>query len=169
MKSTFISTLSGLMLTLFIVNDSLAQKTSMITLPDITVTSTTNVSKKVSDVFKATFKDAVNTQWSRLNKDFLVTFITGDLKNSVRFHKNGEMLYHIKYGGEKNLPEKVRKLIKSQYAYVDFSINQAFNVLEENRNIWVVNLEDNKKFMIVRVEDGELEEVSNLNKSLAAN
>jgi hypothetical protein len=134
-------------------------------LPDVTVTSTTNVSKKVADIFKATFPDAENATWSKLNKDFLVDFITKDLKNRVLFQRNGSIVYHIKYGHEKNLPEEVRKLIKSTYSYVDLNITNAINVQEDRRNIWVVNLEDNKKLVVVRVEEGELEEVSSLNKS----
>src|SRR4051812_15627067 len=152
---------------LFILNFLEAQEEGMKKLPDVTVTSTTNVSKKVSDIFKTTFPDAVNPQWSRLNKDYLVEFITADLNNRVLFHKNGSIVYHIKYGGEKNLPKEVRRLVKSNY--VDYNIIKAINVQEDQRDIWVVNIEDNQKFVIVRVEGGELEEVSNLNKSVAAN
>jgi len=166
MKANIIYRLSCFLLTLFIVNVVPAQETGMKKLPDVTVTSTTNVSKKVSDIFKATFPDAQNAKWSKLNKDFLVEFITADLNNRVLFHKNGAIVYHIRYGGEKNLPTEVRKLVKSNY--FDYNIIKAINVQEDNRDIWIVNLEDNKKLLIVRVEGGELEEVSNLNKSVAA-
>ena len=168
MKIPIIATLGGCLFTLFTVNSSVAQKTGMTTLPDVTVTASANVSKKVAEVFNATFKDAQNVQWTKLNKDFLAQFITADLKNRVLFHKNGEIVYHLKYGHENNLPQEVRKLVKSQYDYVDFNIINAINVLQDRRNIWVVNLEDNKKLIIVRVEDGEIEEVSNMNKSLAS-
>ncbi len=169
MKILFIAALGGCMLTLFTVNNAIAQKKGMTTLPDVTVTSTSNVSEKVAKVFNAMFKDAQNVQWTKLNKNFLAQFITADLKNRVLFHKNGEIVYHIKYGHENNLPQEIRRIVKSQYSYVDFNITSAINVLQDRRNIWVVNLEDNKKYVIVRFEDGELEEVSNLNKSLATN
>lgn len=149
-------------LLLFIVNILQAQEQGMKRLPDVTITSTTNVSKKVSDIFKATFPDAQDARWSKLDKDFLVDFITADLNNRVLFHKNGAIVYHIKYGGEQNLPKEIRRLVKSNY--VDFTISKAINVLEDKRNIWVVNLEDDKKILVVRVEGGELEEVSNLKK-----
>src|SRR4051794_8328335 len=134
---------------LFIFNLLLGQENGMKKLPDVTVTSTTNVSKKVSDIFKASFPDAVNPQWSKLNKDYLVEFITADLNNRVLFHKNGAIVYHIKYGGEKNLPTEIRRLVKSNY--VDYNIVKAINVQEDQRNIWVVNIEDDQKFVIVRV------------------
>ncbi len=155
MKFQFISALSGFMLALFSVNSIQAQEGGMKKLPDVTVTTTTNVSKKVNDIFKATFPDATNEKWSKLNKDYLVEFITADLNNRVLFHKKGSIIYHIKYGTEKHLPSQVRKLVKSNYDYVDYHITKAINVQEDRRDIWVVNLEDDKKFVIVRVEEGE--------------
>jgi hypothetical protein len=72
------------------------------------------------------------------------------------------MIYHITYGGEENLPSDIRKIIKPNY--YDYNITKVVNVNEADRNIWVVNMEDAKRFIIVRVENGELEEVQNLNK-----
>ncbi len=42
----------------------------------------------------------------------------------------------------------------------------AIKVEVDNREIWVVNMEDKKNLITVRVEDGEMEEVKNLQKSL---
>lgn len=167
MKTQFLSKFGSFLLTILIVSSLQAQEGGMKKLADVTVTTTTNVSKKVSEIFKKSFPDAENAKWSRLNKDFLVEFITADLNNRVLFHKNGAIVYHIKYGGEKNLPSEVRKLVKSNY--YDYNIVKAINVLEDRRDIWIVNMEDNKKFVIARVEEGELEEVSSLNKTLASN
>ena len=69
----------------------------------------------------------------------------------------------MSYGHENNLPKEVRRLVKSNY--VDFNIAQVINVQENNRDIWVVSLEDDKKLIMARVEDGALEEVSNMDKS----
>lgn len=166
MTINFFHKIGMFLLTLCIVNTIQAQENGMKKLPDITVTTTTNVSKKVSDIFKATFKDAENPVWTRVNRDYLVEFITRDINNRVLFHRNGTIIYHIKYGSEKNLPREVRRLVKSNY--VDENITRAMNVQEGGRDIWVVNMEDNKKYIIVRVEGGELEEVSNVNRSVAS-
>ena len=155
--------LSSLILLLFAGN-LLGQQTGVKTLPTVTVTSTSVVSKKVSDAFQSTFKNAENTTWYRLNKDYLVKFITGDMNNQALFKKNGALVYQISFGHENNMPPEVRRLVKSNY--VDFNIVQAVNVQQDNRTIWVVNLDDGKKLIIARVEDGALEEVSNLEKSL---
>lgn len=167
MKLRLISLLSGSLFTLFIAGNLKAQQNDLKKLPDVTVTTTTNVSQKVADIFKTSFPDAENAKWSKLNKDYLVDFITADLNNRVLFHKNGAMVYHIRYGSEKHLPTEVRRLVKSNY--VDYNIVKTINVQEDRRNIWIVNMEDVKKFVIARVENGELEEVSSVNKSLAAN
>lgn len=168
MKTQTIFRLGSFLITLFFVSGLQAQKNNMKKLPDVTVTSTTNVSQKVEDIFKKSFPDAQDAKWSKLNKDYLVEFITADIDNRMLFHRNGAIVYHIRYGGEKNLPTAVRRLVKSNYDYVDLNIIKAINVQEDRRDIWVVNLEDSKKFVVVRVEEGELEEVSSLNKSLAS-
>src|SRR6478672_8840507 len=129
-------------LLLFLCAGSLQAQDSIKTLPPVTVTSTATVNQKVSNAFNASFKDAVSPTWYRLDKDYLVKFITGDMNNTALFKKNGAMVYQISYGHENNLPKEVRHLVKSNY--VDYNIVQTINVKQENRNIWVVNLEDDK-------------------------
>jgi hypothetical protein len=161
-RLSFLSLCSGLFLLLF-ASSVQAQQNGIKTLPNVTVTSTASVNQKVSDAFHSSFKDAVSPTWYRLNKDYLVEFITGDMNNRALFKKNGSLVYQISYGHENNLPKDIRRLIKSNY--VDYNIKQAINVKEDNRDIWVVNLEDDKKLIIARVEDDALEEVGNYNKS----
>ena len=153
---------AGLFILLF-ATGAYAQDKGIKALPPVTVTTSANVSKKVLASFQSSFKDAVSPIWYRLNKDYLVEFIVGDMKNRALYQKNGAIVYQISYGHENNLPKEVRRLVKSNY--IDFNIVQAINVQEDERNIWVVNLEDNDKFIIVRVEDEALEEVSNLDRS----
>ena len=163
MKNLVISKFCGGLLFLLFAGSLQAQETGVKTLPPVTVTTSASVSKKVSDAFNASFKDAVSPTWYRLDKDYLVEFITGDMNNRALYKKNGVIIYQISYGHENNLPKEVRRLVK--YNYLDFDIIQAINVIINNRNIWVVNLEDNKKLIMARVEDGALEEVSNMDKS----
>lgn len=140
-----------------------AAQDTMNTLPPVVIVTKTNVNKAVSDAFARQFKDAMDPVWYRMNKDYLVSFITADMKNNALFKKNGRLVYHIRYGHQNNLPEDV--LTKVQQAYADYNITNAVNVRENNRDIWVLNLEGLKKLIVVRVEEGELEEVGNYNKS----
>ena len=68
---------------------------------------------------------------------------------------------HIKYGTEANLPDDVRKLAKPNL--VECNITNAINMEQDQRNIWVINMEDRKN-VIVRVENGEVAEVGNYDK-----
>src|SRR3954451_9637882 len=95
-------------LSLLLFAGSLHAQDSVKTLPTVTVTSSTNVTKKVSDAFHDDFKDAVNPTWYRLDKDYLVKFIMGDMNNSALYKKNGALVYQISYGKETNLPKDVR-------------------------------------------------------------
>ena len=105
----------------------------------------------------------MDPQWYRLNKNYLVTFITGDMKNNALFKKNGRMVYHIRFGTESNLPEEIKQQVMS--GYPDYNITRAVNVKLDNRDLWVVNLEGMKKWIIVRVEEGQMDEVENYNKT----
>lgn len=132
-------------------------------LPNVTVTTTSKVSEAVGKSFEKYFKNAVRPQWYKLNKNYFVKFISEDQKNTALFSKGGTLIYHISYGHENNLPEDIRKMVKS--SYIDLNITTAIKVEEGGRNIWVINLEDEKNLVLVRVEDDQLEEVGKYNKS----
>lgn len=131
-------------------------------LPPVTVTATTNVEKAVTSSFDRNFPDALDAQWFRMSKKYLVRFMMTDQQNSTLIKKDGQIVYHIAYGYEKDLPSDVRMIVRTHYP--DFSITKAITVEEQDRKIWVVNLEDKMKLILVRIEEGELEEVGNYNK-----
>ena len=164
MKKQLISCISGGLISLLSVNISFAQEESFKELPSITVSaSTSNVSAKVNKAFDQYFKGASHQRWYQLEKSFLVKFIQNDQENRALFTKNGSLVYHISYGAEKNLPSDVRGLVKS--TYYDQSITRVLKVNQEQRNIWVISLEDVKEHIMVRVEDMELEETQRMQKS----
>jgi hypothetical protein len=132
------------------------------TLPPVTVTATTNVEKTVTSTFDRAFPDALDAQWFHMSKRYLVRFMMSDQKNSALIKRDGQIVYHIAYGYEKDLPSDVRMIVRTHYP--DFSITTAITVKQEGKTIWVVNLQDMKKLILVRIEDGELEEVGNYNK-----
>ncbi|HEU0111225.1 MAG TPA: hypothetical protein VFQ73_10135 [Flavisolibacter sp.] len=145
------------------IQTAVAQVDTMKTLEPVVIYAKSNVNKAVTDAFDKHFKDAMDPQWFRMNKDFLVTFITGDMKNNALFRKNGKMVYHVSYGQDHNLPDELKTQV--QNGYPDYNITRVVNVKMDNRDVWVVNLEGLKKWIIVRMEDGELEEVENYDKA----
>jgi len=63
---------------------------------------------------------------------------------------------------EKNLPTEIRHLVKSNY--YDQTITWVYKVNQDNRNIWVLSMEDARDLVMLRVEDMELEETQRLHK-----
>src|SRR5437899_6911237 len=102
---SFLRLYVGLFLMLFATNLQ-AQQNGIKTLPNVTVTSTATVNQKVSEAFQASFKGAVSPTWYRINKDYIVKFITGDMNNTALFKRNGALVYQISYGHENNLPKE---------------------------------------------------------------
>ena len=122
-----------------------------------------NKSSKVQSAFSNYFKNAANESWSKINKNYHVSFTVDGKKNRAMLTKAGNLIYAILYGSEKDLPKEVRKQIKG--TYYDYSIMSAIKVQQNNRMIWVVQMEDEKTNLTVRVEDGEMEEVRQFIKS----
>jgi hypothetical protein len=136
---------------------SAQEKDSIVTLPTVTVTTTTVVTKEVDKSFKNGFPAAQNLRWYKLDKDYLAKFIENDMKHQALFAKNGFLKYVISYGYQNHLPEDVLNKIKD--AYDGYNITSVANVKSEDRNIWVANLENEDHLVIVRFEDEEMEEV----------
>jgi len=145
-------------------NKILAQDTAQYkVLPPVTVTATTTkVPEKVWKSFGNYFTGAYDSRFYKINKDYLAKYMLNDQQNRALFTKRGNLVYHISYGYEKNLPEELRKQVKT--SYYDYSITKAVKVTEADRLIWVVSLENDKRFLLVRLEDGEMEEVQQLDK-----
>lgn len=141
----------------------IGRTSAQIVLPEVTITGTAkNVPAKVDQAFKSTFTDAQDPRWYQANKNYLVKFITNDMKNNALFRKNGSIVYNISYGYEKDLPASVKSLVNERYS--TYNIVVAINVKQDQRDVWVVNLEDDKRNITVRVEDGELNEAARSRK-----
>ncbi|HTQ64684.1 MAG TPA: hypothetical protein VMI12_07795 [Puia sp.] len=139
-----------------------AQDTLYKKLPTITVYSSTKVSNEVSKAFRSTFPDAEKAVWYKASENYLVRFMTNDQTNRALFEKNGMLVYHILYGNESNLPDNIHKMVKSNYSGYD--ITMVIYVSQDERNVWVINVENSQKLIILRSEDGELEKVNTYNK-----
>ncbi len=163
MKPLFKIGLGMLIVHFSVINTTRAQDTSFKTLPTITITAASKVNREVSNAFKNTFPEAKEAVWTKMDKNYLVKFISRDQNNRALFTNKGQLVYHIRYGQEQNLPDDVRNLIKKNYA--NYNITNVIYVSQDERKIWVVNLEDQKKLIVARVEEGELEQVDSYNKS----
>jgi len=147
---------------LIVASAAAAQDTAGIkSLPPVTVKSST---KKIPDriwkSFSSYFAYPENPRWFRANKNYLVKFMIYNEQNRALFTRRGNLVYHISYGYENNLPEDLRNQIKNSYS--GYEISRAIRVTESNRTIWVVNLEKGKELVLIRIEDDEMEEIQRL-------
>jgi hypothetical protein len=164
MKTKILAAFKALLLPVLFAGTSFAQEESSLKeLPPVSITASTNVSAKVNKAFSQYFKGATHLRWYEIDKKFLIKFIMNDQENRALFTGNGQLVYHISYGTEAHLPAEVRNLIKS--SYYDQKITRMLKVNQDNRNIWVVSMEDAKDYVMVRVEDMELEETQRMEKS----
>lgn len=162
MKTLIIFLLCGCMLS---ANQGFAQKQKSEMLPVVTISAGSNVSQEVHNAFLDRFKNAEDLRWFNVNKNYLVKFIMEDQEHHAVFTKNGDMLYHIAYGVEKDLPPSVLVEIKSQYD--KYKIGRVFNIDRDGRNIWIVNLESDKNFVITGVEKNVISEISRFKNASA--
>lgn len=149
---------------LFTVNYAFAQQPKDKMLPVVTITASgTNVNAKVRKAFERSFKDAQNLRWYEVNQNLLVKFIQNDQEHNALFNKRGNIIYDVSYGYEKDMPTAIRQQIKSHY--YDYKIMRVFNVKQDSRNIWVINLEDDNNLIFARVEGGDMKEVNRFKKN----
>jgi P pilus assembly chaperone PapD len=153
MKKAFFTLLSSCLFILMISTAS-----AQVVLPEVTITSARNIPDKVDKAFKSTFDNAQDPVWYQANKNYLVKFIDNDMKNNALFRKNGQMIYQISYAYEKDIPDEVGNMVKDRYK--DYNIVVAFNVKQDQRDVWIVNLQNEKNMVTARVEDGVLNEAT---------
>ena len=166
MKHQFFNLIGSGLFTVASVYSSFSQEGTIKELPAITITASSSsavVSAKINKAFNQFFAGATNLRWYEINKKFLVKFIMNDQENRALFTKTGQLVYHITYGAEGFLPKDVRHLVKTKY--YDQKITRVLNVKQDERNIWVISLEDAKDFIMARVEDMELEETQRMTKT----
>ncbi|MBS1528757.1 MAG: hypothetical protein JSU01_00495 [Bacteroidetes bacterium] len=158
MKKLLYCQAAGVLIALLMINCSFAQEVTKVdTLPMVVITAKSYVNKKVTDAFHEKFQNVVSHQWYRIDKNYLVKFISNDQKNQALYHKNGYLYYHIAYGTEKNLPAEIVEKINHEYK--GGKILTAIQVNQDNRSIWLVNVEYGKLLVLVREENGEVREV----------
>ena len=163
MKKATISGIVATVCAISVASSSFAQDVK--SLPPVTVTattSTTEISSKLARIFESEFQNAVNPTWYKVNKNYLVYFITEDVNNKALYRKNGQMIYHFAYGSEKNLPVDVHNMVKDTYP--QYQITGVINVREYDREVWLVNLQDYDKLMIAQVENGKMSIINDLYK-----
>jgi hypothetical protein len=115
------------------------------------------VRAKVMRTFLQYFEDATEVHWNLSENRYLASFKNEGRLSKALFALNGNLLYYIRYGTEKDLPHDVRRSVKSLYP--EHTIGTVSEVDSNNRKAWMVNLEDADNLVVVRVTDSRVEEL----------
>ena len=139
------------------------EKDSVVTLPEVVITAEWMINEQVDRSFAAKFPESYDIIWRKLNKDYLIKFIEGDVKHQSVFRKNGSIKYDIIYVNESHLPKKITDIVNR--AYSDYIIKNGARIERGTQEFWIVNLEGNRSYIVVRVENDEIEQVRKIIKS----
>jgi hypothetical protein len=153
--------LSGLILTIGVKTAS-----AQIQLKEVTISSAptkATVSKQVSDSFASLFKGAEEPKWFEADKNYVVDFILNNQVNKAEFTRKGQLVYHMAFGNEKQMPVDIRTIVKSKY--FDFAINSTVKVSYQEKSAWIVNVEDTEQFFVLRVVDGVMDVLDTIKKT----
>ena len=139
-------------------------KDSIVTLPEVIVTSTLKINEQIDRSFAHKFPDAYDIVWKKMNKDYLTKFIQVDVKHQALFSKNGVLKYDIIYMGESHIPKRIADLVSNSYD--SYNITNAARVDRAGQIFWIINLEGLSSYKVIRIdEDAEMEEVRHFNKN----
>jgi hypothetical protein len=127
------------------------------TLATVFITSTANVNQTVTNAFNKTFKDAVEPRWFVYDKSCLVKFIMNEQRNTALYDKKGYLIYHISRIDGSALPEETKEQIMINYP--QSKILNAYCVNQNDRSIFVIDLEEGKNIVFTRFADDKLVEV----------
>ena len=121
------------------------------------------VSQRALAAFTKSFPGATDAKWFRAGKMYGVNFVESEKPHKSLYNVKGNLIYSLCFGSEKDLPRDVRKTVKTEY--IDCNITQAVEVHENDRHVWLVNLDDANNLITAGVEDGSIAELSRYAKA----
>ena len=93
-------------------------------------------------------------QWYKSSQGYVAEYEAGPVKGRFVYNQKGDWAYSILTYRERELPEEVRKEVRSNY--YDYRITWVKEVNEEDAVVYVVHLEDEASWKDVAVQDGEM-------------
>lgn len=128
---------------------------AQINLPEVIINRPEGLTKVIA-AFNSMYKEAREPHWYYRSDNYAVTFVMNDLKYNVLFMKNGNLIYQISYGNERNIPEKFKRIISKKFR--NYDIISAINYQQNAKNMWLVTGEGNKDFLNVKIDGGVIVE-----------
>lgn len=123
----------------------------------------TVVNAKIEKAFTKEFGEVATGSWSVAGKNFLNHFYIDGRRANALFSKNGHLIYTIIYGTETLLPADLKAFVQREYQCHD--ITMVFEIMQQGRHVWVVQLQNDNEVVTARIENGELEQTQQFARS----
>lgn len=121
-----------------------------------------HISSKAISNFNKSYKGIDNAQWFETKQGGSVCrFVVKDEVNRAYYDKKGNWQYTISDYTEKELPEDVRRQVKSTYYDYNISFAQKIDMAIASKIVYLVQVRNEKDFKTVRVCDGEMDDWEN--------
>jgi hypothetical protein len=93
-------------------------------------------------------------RWYKSDQGYVAEYTAGPVKAQFVYNQNGIWAYSILTYGEKELPDDVRRLVRSNF--YDYGISWVKEVNEDDAVVYVVHLDDAVSWKEVAVQEGEM-------------
>ena len=93
--------------------------------------------------------------WAQTKKGYLVNFKAGGIHHNVFLNKKGEMTSQIRFYYENDLPNDVRKQVKTTYG--NYSISSVKEITSGNKMVYLVTISDETSWKVIRVSSSEMD------------
>jgi hypothetical protein len=112
--------------------------------------------------FLRMYGDLQNEKWYSLPGGSLAKFEGEGIGYRVVFDKKGNWVYTLKQYTEKELPVRVRAMVKSVYYYYPIAWVKEFN--QSQSVVYLIHIENDREWKTIRVADGEMEVAEEFSK-----
>ena len=171
MKKIFLFIAIGVFPGLSITNSLSAQSTNNLNVQvreaDLPVALATHVTKntfqRALNDLKRNFKVVNNIRWENVEDGHIATFTSNGIKNTVAYNTKGNWQHTIRQYREKNLPNEVRTLVKSNY--FNFNLSQVEELTISGATIYLIHADGINEHKLIRISEEKMEVIVNTTAS----
>jgi len=123
-----------------------------------------DVNEKVLNLFNQTFKNPKEVVWHEFQEYYEVNFKDQDVKTTVRYDADGNVLRCLRYYSGSQLPLYILSSLKKQYPGLSiFGVTEFFNGTELS---YIVAMQDDKHWYTIKSDPlGNLEQTEKFKKN----
>lgn len=124
--------------------------------------ATPPVNEKVLKAFAETFNNAKEIKWHEKEDQYMVHFVSDDIRCNVTYDKHGKLLNSKRYYSAERLPVQI--LLKIKERYTNKSITGVTELLDENGLSYFISLQDAKSLWTVKLVADEFTQLRKYSK-----